>query len=347
MTSQKTESVFSEWKADGDFSGAFCVSGPDGDIFRQARGWRNERERLPNLHDTAFGIASGAKMFTGLAACKLIDEKKLALDDKICDALKRDLGRIDKGATIFQLLTHTSGVGDYIDEEAEDSAERLQALRDKYPAHLWESLEYYLQMISPLPMKFEPGARFCYSNSGYVLLGLAIEAASGVSYQRFVHENIIAPCGLERTGFYRADSLPANAARGYMRDDETGEWRSNVFSLPILGGSDGGIFTCADDLRKLWAAIFSGKILSPEMTEAFLKPQARIDEDESYGLGVYRHEKGDDLLYFAVGGDAGVDFFTAYFPRAGLVASALGNTEKNTFSLLEELAGAVWEADGE
>ncbi|MCL2557503.1 MAG: hypothetical protein FWE09_03405 [Treponema sp.] len=80
------------------------------------------------------------------------------------------------------------------------------------------------------------------------------------------------------------------------------------------------------------------------MTRSFLQAHVARDEDdesESYGLGVYRYESGDTLFYFALGGDFGVDFFTAFFPRTGIVASALGNTDADTFTLLDELAGAL------
>ncbi|MCL2409134.1 MAG: beta-lactamase family protein [Oscillospiraceae bacterium] len=334
------QDIYNIWiKDEGEgFSGVFSATGSDGVIYQQACGYRNRAEELPNTIDTAFGIASGTKLFTGLAVCKLIDEKKLSLEDRLCDLLTYDLGQIDKRVTVFHLLTHTSGVGDYIDEDAEDCEEQLQALYDKYPVQLWTWLEYYLQMITPLPPKFEPGERYGYSNSGFILLGLVIEAVSGLPYQQFVQDRIIKPCNLTHTGFYRMDSLPANTALGYMEDEDTKEWRTNIFSLPVLGGSDGGLFTCAGDLDKLWRAVFANKILSEEMTQSFLKSQVMIDEEcgESYGLGVYRNIEDDKVSYYAVGGDSGVDFFTAYFPESKIVVSALGNTDMNTFDLLDE-----------
>ena len=335
------QDIFNNWLQDDgeDFSGVFSVTGADGVIFQQACGYRNKAEELPNTVDTAFAIASGTKLFTGLAVCKLIDEKKLSLDAKLCDLLPFDLGKIDKRVTIFHLLTHTSGVGDYIDEDADDCDEQLQALRDKYPAHLWTRLEYYLQMITHLPPKFEPGERYGYSNSGFILLGLVVEAMSGLPYQQYVQEHIIAPCKLTHTGFYRMDTLPANTALGYLQDEDTDEWRTNIFSMPILGGSDGGLFTCAKDLDKLWRAIYAHKILSKEMTQSFLSLHVMIDEEcgESYGLGIYRNLEDNKESYYAVGGDSGVDFFTAYFPQSKIVMSAFANTDEvNTFPLLEE-----------
>jgi len=341
----KFNDIFSNWlKDDGEgFSGVFSVSDTDGVIFQQACGCRNRAEDLANTVDTAFGIASGTKLFTGLATCKLIDEGKLSLEDKIGDLLPFDLGQIDKSVTVFHLLTHTSGVGDYIDEESDDCEEALQALYDKYPVQLWTRLEYYLQMITPLPPKFKPGERYAYSNSGFVLLGLVVEAVSGVPYQQFVQDNIIASCKLAHTDFYRMDSLPPNTAFGYFQDEDSEQWRTNIFSMPIRGGSDGGLFTCANDLDKLWRAIFNNEILSAKMTQEFLKLQVSIDEEdgESYGLGVYRLEEDGKTLYYAVGGDSGIDFFTAYFPKSKTVVSALGNTDLNTFDLLEEAFEAL------
>ena len=341
MTMEKLmQDIFNNWlKLEGKgFSGVFSVSGAGGIIYHQACGYRNRAEGLPNNIDTAFGIASGTKLFTGLAVCKLIDEKKLSLEDKLCDLLSYNLGKIDKRIKVFHLLTHTSGVGDYIDEDSEDCEEELQALYDKYPVQLWTRLEYYLQMIVPLPPKFEPGERYGYSNSGFVLLGLIIEALSGMPYQQFVQEKIIAPCKLVHTAYYRMDSLPANTALGYVQDEDTQMWRTNIFSMPVLGGSDGGLFTCAGDLDILWRAILDNKILSEEMTQSFLKLQVHINEERgtSYGLGVYRKIRDGNVIYYAVGGDSGVDFFTAYFPQSKIVVSALGNTDIDTFPLLNK-----------
>ena len=307
-----------------------------GVVFETCAGFRNRAEELPNNADTAFGVASGTKLFTGLAACKLIEAGKLSLADRLWDILPYDLGRIDKRVTIKHLLTHTSGIGDYLDEEADDYDEKSEALARTYPLYLWERLAYYLPMITPLPRKFEPGARFGYSNAGFIMLGLAIEAAAKKPYQQFVTEEIIAPLALRHTGFYRMDDLPANTAYGYMEDD-AGNWKANLFTLPIIGGSDGGIFTCAQDMDTLWRALFAGRILSDAIRAAFLSPQVKRDENKSYGLGVYRMDRNQKTAYYAIGADAGVHFFSIYFPEWKLTATALNNTEYDIFSFMNTL----------
>lgn len=320
------------------FSGVFSVSDEKGVLFERCRSFRNRSEGLPNNRDTAFGIASGTKMFTGLAVCKLIEEGKLSLEDRLWDILPYDLGQMDKRVSIFHLLTHTSGIGDYLDEEEPDSYEKEQEMNRKYPVYLWERLEYYLQMNTPLPPKFEPGARFGYSNAGFIMLGLAVEAAGGKPYQQFVTDEIIRPLGLRHTGFYRMDELPANTALGYTGDREP--QRTNIFSLPVIGGSDGGLFTCAEDLNTLWRSLFAGRILSEAMLRDFLKSQVVYGEGKSYGLGVYRCDKNGNNAYYAVGGDFGVDFFTAYFPGPKVTASALCNTEDGN-QLLDALFAEI------
>ena len=347
------DNIWQDFADKAAFSGVFSVRRGTDIIFEKCQGFRNRPEALLINRDTAFGIASGTKLFTGLAVCKLIDNHRMLIQDKIGETLPYDLGQIDPAVTVFQLLTHTSGVGDYIDEYAADGGVgQLLGLYEKYPVYLWEHLSYYLPMLTPLAPKFKAGERFGYSNSGYVLLGLIIEAVGGIYYQDYVTQHIIKPCGMNNTGFYRTDALPANTATGYMQDEDTQIWRSNIFSLPIVGGSDGGLYTTANDLAKLWDAIFDHKILSPEMTQNFLTPQVLMDKDnayEAYGLGVYMRGLGKqppkigrpanhkNTLYYAVGGDFGVDFFTAYYPAENITASALANTEINTFPLLETL----------
>lgn len=330
------KAAWSNWNDADKFSGVLSIRIEEGIILEKCCGFRNRSEALPNTPDTAFGIASGTKLFTGLALCKLLDEGKLSLDDRLWDLLPYDLGEINKGVTIRHLLTHSSGIGDYIDEEATNACESEQETSEKYPVYLWERLDYYLQMITPLPQKFEPGARFGYSNAGFIMLGLVIEAISKKPYQQYVTDEIITPLNLRHTGFYPMNALPANTAYGYMEDDK-GMWRTNIFRLPIVGGSDGGLFTCAGDLDLLWRALFDGRILSEGMLEAFLKSQIARTEEKSYGLGVYRIDRGSSTAYYAVGSDFGVDFFTAYFPKEKITASMLGNTEMNTYPVLDTL----------
>jgi len=340
-TISKLFSLWLEERAE-NFCGILSATDINGVVHQEAHGLANKATNTANTPETAFALASGTKLFTGLAVCKLIESGKLSLQDKIWDVLSKDLGKISKDVTIFHLLTHTSGVGDYIDEDADDIDEMMEALYKKYPANEWVNMDYYLQMSIPLPPKFAPGEEYAYSNSGFVLLGLAVEAVSGMPFQQYVTDEIIKPIGLICTGFYRLDALPPNFAIGYIGDNET-----NIDCMPIIGGSDGGIFSCAADMDTLWRAIFDHKILSKETTALFLKPHVLIDEDEedgtieNYGLGVYIFQDGDNTFYGAIGGDNGVGFLSGYYPKTKIVVSCFCNTGYQSGSLLWRTADVL------
>ena len=176
------ENIFNDWNKSGDFSGVFSASGSDGIIFQKACGHRNKAEKLPNEINTAFAVASGTKFFTALSICKLIDGGYLLLSDRVWNLIPYDLKVISKEVTVFHLLTHTSGIGDYIDEEASSNYNDILKLYDNRPVHKWNSLNFYLPMFNELPQKFKPGERVGYSNAGFILLGLIIESVSGKTY---------------------------------------------------------------------------------------------------------------------------------------------------------------------
>jgi len=333
------------------FSGTFTVSNAQGILYEKCQGYRNRAEELPNNIDTAFAIASGTKLFTALAICKLIEAGKLSLQDKLWDVLPHDLGTIDKDVTIFHLLTHSSGVGDYLDDEDDDVIEKSLENYAKYPVHLWTNLEYYLQLFTHLPPKYKPGERYGYSNTGYCLLGLVVEAVSKRNFQDYVTEEIIVPLGLVHTGFYKMNQLPANTAIGYTHE-ETGIVRSNIYEVPIIGGADGGLFSCAKDWDVLWRALVSNKILSPDMTKAILSKQITRDDEDSarhYGFGLYYYHDAEDdednqEFYYALGCDAGVNFMSVYFPEFDVTATALCNFENaEVIPLLYELASLIYQ----
>lgn len=325
------QDIFNSWNETETFSGVFSVSNPDGIIFQKALGYRNIAEKLPNEPDTAFAIASGTKFFTALSICKLIDEGYLALSDRIWDVIPHDLKMINKDVTVFHLLTHTSGIGDYVDEEASNDYNDILKLYDNRPVHKWNSLEFYLPMFNELPQKFKPGERVGYSNAGFILLGLVIESVSKKTYHQYVNDIIIQPLNLSHTGFYRMNNLPGNTALGYTYDEIRKEYITNVLYMPIIGGSDGGIFTSAKDLITLWQAVLSDRIFSAAMREQLFTPHGK------FGLGVYLKNEENRNAYFTVGGDFGVEFFSVYFPRTEIIASMLGNTEMSIYPLLKKL----------
>ncbi|MES1246342.1 MAG: serine hydrolase domain-containing protein [Actinomycetota bacterium] len=202
-------------------------------------GFADRAHEIPNAPDTQFGIASGTKGFT-----RLVAEATLAPDLRARELLGDDLPLIDDRVTVAQLLDHTSGIGDYYDEDVHTELEGYVTPN----VHELDTTEAYLRVLDGFPQLFEPGTRTKYCNGGYVVLALLAERATGASFFDLVDEHVCEPAGLRDTAFLRSDALPGRAALGYLADG-----RTNVFHLPVRGSGDGGLYTTLDDLDRFWA----------------------------------------------------------------------------------------------
>lgn len=299
-----------------DFSGVVSIFKDNMPVYNGAFGYRDIRNNLLNDVNTKFGIASGTKTFTALGIGKLIEQKKLSLDTRMKDIDKDFKGFIHEEATILNLLTHTSGMYDYLDEE---TLEDYDYQSYEIPWYELETPSDYYPLYKDKQMKFTPGERYSYSNGGYVFLGMIIERISNMLYRDFIKENILIPAGMKDSDFYAFNDLPENTANGYLDDGKT----TNIYKLPIRGGGDGGMYTTAKDLVSFWNFLLSDKLLSKELTDEFLKTHVTINDNLGYGCGLYKLFKIPSFVL--VGGDAGVGFYSKYVVNEKLVISILTN----------------------
>ncbi|TWP48622.1 beta-lactamase family protein [Lentzea tibetensis] len=304
-----------------DFSGVVRVD-RDGQVFAKAYGLAHRGYGIPNTVDTRFAIASGVKGFTALTVVSLIEQGLLSLSTRAREVLGDDLPLIDDAVTVEHLLAHRSGIGDFYDE---DVLTDITAYVLPVPVQNLRDTEQYLAVLDGYPQQFEPGTRFKYCNGGFVVLALIAERVSGVPFHDLVLQRVCEPAGLADTDFLRSDSLGERMAVGYLPVD--GEWRTNVFHLPIRGSGDGGIYTTVADVSALWRAFFAGRIVSPEWVAEMVRPHS--DETEGpgslrYGLGFWLHASSSAVLL--VGGDAGVSFKSVHEPESGTTRTVIGNT---------------------
>lgn len=309
-----------------DFSGVVRVE-RDGQVLAKAYGPAHRGYGVPNTVDTRFGIASGCKGFTALAVVSLIEQGLLSLSTTAREVLGDDLPLIDDAVTVEHLLAHRSGIGDYFDEDViTDISEYVLPV----PVQCLLDVEQYLAVLDGFPQKFPPGDRFSYCNAGFVVLALIAERVSGVPYHDLVRERVCEPAGLADTDFLRSDSLGERMAVGYLKVD--GEWRTNVFHLPIRGGGDGGIYTTAGDVSALWQAFFAGRIVSPEWVAEMVRPRSDVPgESMRYGLGFWLHRSSSAVLL--LGGDAGVSFKSVHEPDSGATRTVIANTPDGAWPL--------------
>lgn len=309
-----------------DFSGA--VLWKKEEPWSTAKGWADRANERPNAIDTRFGIASGCKIFTAVAICQLAEEGKLAFEDWLSALLPEIFPDFD--ATIHQLLTHTSGIPDYFDEETMDDFEELWI---QHPMYLMKTGMDFVPLFKDAPMMFEPGAKFHYNNAGFIALGLVVEKLSGMAFTDYVEERIFARAGMAASGYFRMDQLPAQTAFGYI--EEGTSWRTNQYALPIKGGADGGAYVTAEDMASFWESLMGAELMSREMAERLLTPHAG-DEEGEYGYGVWidRHESGVKKFH-VMGYDPGVSFHSAYYPEDGSSLTVLSNRSKGAYDVVK------------
>jgi len=313
------------------FSGAVRVTLDGKVVYQRAAGMADRANRLPNTLTTRFGIASGTKLLTALTIGGLIEDSPLTLDTPLRDCIGEPLP-FDPGAvTIAHLLTHTSGLPDYFDEELFDDYDDVHF---SIPWYALRGPRDYLPLF-PDSVTSAPGEKFAYNNGGFILLGIVIEALTGGTFTEAVSDTVLHPAGMDRSGFFAMNRLPEETALGYIKDDQG--WRTNVFNLPIIGASDGGLFSTLDDIDALWAALWGGKILSPAMVEAFAAPAARSSEERSYGHGLWIDEPPGGRVHLITGADAGVSFQSLVQRDRGLRLTVMSNSSQGAWPIVRAL----------
>ncbi len=260
--------------------------------------------------------------------------KRLALNTRLVDIVDLGFAQYDPGITIRHLLTHTSGIPDYYDEE---NVKDFDGFTVSVPWSELKGPRDYLAVFPDEPMKFAPGERFSYSNGGFIVLGIVIEELTGLAYQRFVETELLGPAGMDRSGFFAMNRLPEQTALGYV-EDQVG-WRTNIFDLPIVGASDGGVFTTLDDLAKLWRAFWSNEILSHELVTIMTTPFVRAEAEGEhiyYGHGTWIHDDGSGTREVYIEGcDAGVSFRSGTNRAEAFEYTVISNTTGGAWPLLK------------
>jgi CubicO group peptidase (beta-lactamase class C family) len=313
-----------------DFSGVISIFKDASTVLNRAFGYRDIKNKLPNTTATLFGIASGTKLFTALGIGVLVDQGSISLGTTIREIDPQYTGFVDQHATIHHLLTHTSGIYDYYDEEMEQDYEGFSV---EIPWSELETPSDYYPLFQNKAMKFPPGERYSYSNGGYVFLGILIEKLTGMLYRDFIHEHILKAAGMPNSGFFAFNDLPENSANGYLKDRRT----TNIYHLPRRGGGDGGMYTTTDDLRSFWDSLLSNRILSAQLTETYLSTHYAFNATDGYGYGLYK--RLDDSTFSIEGCDAGVGFDSRYLVGEKLTINILSNITNGENAIRDVVLG--------
>ncbi len=313
------------------FSGVVSIAAPGRAIVTEAWGLAYRPERVASTPSTRFGIASGTKGFTATAVLNLASAGYLDISARVVDLLPGAFPHFDETITVRHLLTHTSGIPDYCDEEDDCDFEAIWRSR---PVYAFESPADFAPLFSDLPAKFPPGERFGYSNSGYIVLGMILESVTRRPFHRLITETVFDPFGMDGAGFFRPDELPAHCALGYMPMPDGG-WRSNIFAIPVVGGPDGGAYVTARDMHNYWTRLLGSDTTNAEVRDLILDtdipagdPNAPETSGKAYSLGHWVSTRWDkNRFFYLTGQDPGVSFVSGFCPDDGRCFTILANTE--------------------
>lgn len=337
---KKIVSLYEQYHKESNFSGAGLVKNSSRTIFSNAYGYAHRGFKVKNTIDIMFDTASVTKLFTAVAILQLIDKELLKLDDKIVDVIDLKGTKIPNDVTIAHLLTHTSGIADDADEEAGEYYEDLFINKPNYSIRNCNDHIPHFAYIEPI---FKAGTDVRYNNCAYVLLGLAIEKITRLSYRDYVRRNIFDTCGMMNTEFYSKDEGDANIAEGYypVLDSENNivNWNKNIYSFPPVGTADGGAFSSVVDLDVFMRALLDGKLLSEKMTEQIMRPQVKIEQRYDWGKIIngygfhFMYYNGRLIRIYKEGFNAGVAAMFAYYPDIDTTSIILGNQTCNVWEL--------------
>lgn len=290
----------------GEFMGAVLVARDDVVLFDKGYGSANLEWSIPNDGDTKFRLGSVTKQFTSVAILLLQERGKLTLDAPVKTYLTDAPAAWDK-VTVRHLLTHSSGIPSFTGFPDYSSTKTLPATHASLIARFRDK-----------PLDFAPGAKFSYSNSGYVLLSAIVEKLSGQSYATFVAENLFKPLGMADTGYDSHAMILPRRASGYAPSKD-GPIHADYISMTIPQGA-GGLYSTTRDLLKWQRGLYGGKLLKPATLAAFRTPYK-----DGYALGIGVQSAGGVTTIEHGGGIEGFNTSLAYDPDRKLTVVVLGN----------------------
>jgi CubicO group peptidase (beta-lactamase class C family) len=309
------------------FSGSVLIARNGKVLLRQGYGEADREKHLVNTAQTKFRLGSMTKQFTAMAILILQAQGKLNIHDRICTYLA-NCPTSWQAITIHQLLTHTSGIPDFT----------------RFPEFLTtqgspSSPAQTIARFKDKPLDFQPGKKWSYDNSGYVVLGAIIEQASGKTYEAFLRENIFVPLRMVDSGY---DHNNGDLAVGY-RDQTSVPADFIDMTIPYAAG---GLYSTVEDFYRWDQALYTDKLIPKNLRDMLFTPFAPTSDHNGglgYGYGWGISEEDTHLLISHEGGINGFHSVIARYPNDKTVIIILGNRQDmNLFEMRTQIAKMVF-----
>lgn len=278
----------------GQFSGSVLVAEHGRVIYERGFGKADIKRNIVFTPDSPTYLASLTKQFTAMAVMMLAEQHKLSYDDPLSKYFPEFPAYAAK-ITIRHLLNHTSGIPDYVGLGLERPGLTNQ--------------DVLSSLIQQGSLRFPPGEKFEYSNSGYVLLALIVEKISGQPYGLFLHEKIFAPLEMKHTFLYDKPHSGIPRAVGYNRFDD-------VYDYDLLTYGEGGIYSTVADLFKWDQALYTERLVKRStLDEAFTRGKLNDGSSVNYGFGWAIAEYSGETILAHAGRYGGFNSYIKRFPH--------------------------------
>jgi CubicO group peptidase (beta-lactamase class C family) len=327
-TSQKLEAYMTALQEEMNFHGSVLVAQDGKILLQKGYGMADVQKNIKNDKDTRFAIGSVTKQFTAMAIMQLYEKGKLSLDDKITKYIPDFTN--GKNITLHNLLTHTSGIYNYT------NLPKLYSMNEKDT-----NVNSVINLIKNLPLNFNPGERFEYSNSNYLLLTYVIEKVSGLSYDVYLDNYIFRPLGMNNTGDCYQNGKYVLKTVGYAGFLETTPVNDTIIK-PAFGA--GALYSTTGDLYKWDRALYTDKLLKKANLKKMFTGYSMMSAAYSYGYGFM---VGNSAQYGnEIGHTGGTFSFTSvisrYVDKNVTIIALVNNASYDVMSLKDTLTNIVF-----
>lgn len=285
-------------------------------IYQKAFGMANLELAVPMTLTKVFQIGSLTKQFTAVAILMLEEQGKLSLEDDITVYIP-DYPVQGKRITIHHLLNHTSGIRNYT------SMNIMEIVRKDFAPT--ELINYFKDE----PKEFDPGEKWEYSNSGYVLLGYIIEQVSGKTYEEFVEQELFKQLGMSNSFYAHYKEIVYNRASGYQPGG--GEYVNADFLSMTIPYASGSLMSTVEDLYKWQSSLNSNKLVSKRtLTKAHTNHKLNNGDLTNYGYGWLTYDINGSPSIEHGGGIFGYTCYQIYVPKEDVYVVILTNSNGNS-----------------
>lgn len=322
----RMEHVIQSYVAKKAFMGSVLVARGNDVLFNKGYGSANLEWDIADSPSTKYRLGSITKQFTAASILLLEERGKLKVGDPVKKYMPDAPAAWDQ-ITIFNLLTHTSGIPNFTN---------FPEYRKLEPFPI--TPEQTVAVFRDKPLDFQPGEKWNYSNSGYLLLGYLIEKVSGESYEKFLRENIFTPLGMKDSGYDSNSAVILHRAAGYA-PSAAGPVNAGFIHMSVPHAA-GGLYSTTGDLLRWEQGLFGGKVLSSASLEKMTTP---FKNDYAFGLGV-NNRNGRKVISHN-GGIEGFNTYLGYYPDDHVTVVVLANLNGSVPDELGAQLGALAHGD--